>query len=224
MVPIIRAGILGGAQQHRSAQRAERPAARRGAASHRPAGAASARRRGRSGKTSAEVDEQRRQQQRGNLIGPVEHPVDAVEAAREREREHAEERHREPEEVQCRLVGRTPRPHGGTDQQREDADRRQHVVEACRHRGDRRQRDLRHPPIAEGQQGVGVPRAAARGLLQCVHGVARFDGLAVHGQQHVAGAHAGAGGRRRRIDLGGDDPGRALHPQHAVFDVVAVAR
>ena len=66
-----------------------------------------------------------------------------------------------------------------------------------------------------------MPGAAGRGLLQFVHGLARFDCLAVDGQQHVAGSHAGAGSGRRRIDIGGDDPGGALHPQHAVFDVVA---
>ena len=213
--------ILGGAQQHRRAEGADgnrRHVEERPAAMREPGQRARARP---LGEDQAEMDEQRRQEQRRDLVGPVEHPVDAVEAAREREREHAEERDRQPEEMQRRLVAGAPRAHGGADQQRKDADGGEHVVEAAHAARDRRQGHLGDTAIAERQQRVGVAGAAGGLLLQRVHVVAGLDGLAVDREQHVAGADAGAGRRRDRVDLGGDDARRSLHPEHAVFHVVA---
>ena len=164
--------ILGRPHQHDGAQRADgdrrhveqRPAAMRQAGERARAGAL--------GEDQAEVHEQRRQEQRGDLVGPVEDPVDAIEPAREREGEHAEERHGEPEEMQRGLVVGAAGAHRGADQQREDADRRQHVVEAADTARNRRQRHLRDTAIAEREQRVGVARAAAGRLLQRVHVVA----------------------------------------------------
>ena len=81
------------------------------------------------GKHQREVQEQGRQHEQGDDVGPVERPVDLVEPAAERERQHAEERDRQPEEVQGRLVERSPDADRRAHQQREEADRGQEVVE-----------------------------------------------------------------------------------------------
>jgi hypothetical protein len=52
------------------------------------------------------MEEERRQQQDGDDVAPVEDPIELVEAAAEREREDAEEDDRQPEEVQRRGVAR----------------------------------------------------------------------------------------------------------------------
>ena len=61
------------------------------------------------GEDEREVEEQRRQQQQRDDVGPVKHPVHAVEPAAERERQDAEEGDRQPEEVQRRLIAGPPR-------------------------------------------------------------------------------------------------------------------
>jgi len=81
------------------------------------------------GELEREVQEERRQQQDRHRVGPVEHPVEPIEPPVEREREHAEERETEPEEMERGFVTRTAIAHSGADDQREDADRREHVVE-----------------------------------------------------------------------------------------------
>ncbi len=167
-----------------------------------------------------EVDEQRRQQKRGHLVGPVENPVDAIEPAGEGEGEDAVEGHREPEEVQGGLIGGTAGSHRGADQQREDADRRQHVVERADAARDGRQGHLDDAPVAQREHRVGMPGAACRRLLDGVDVVANLDRPPVDGEQDVTGTDAGLPGRGARIDLGGDHAGRALYPQDAVLHVV----
>ena len=103
------------------------------------------------GKDQGEVHEQRRQQERRHLVGPVEHPVHAIEAAGEGEGEDAVERDGEPEEVQRRLIVGTARSHGGADEQREDAHGGEHVVEATHAAGDGSQCHLGHAAVAERQ-------------------------------------------------------------------------
>ena len=167
-----------------------------------------------------EVQEQRRQHHDRDGVAPVEHPVDAIEPAAEREGEQAEEGDRQPEEVQRRLVGRPPRAHGGADQQREDADRREDVVVQTRAVGHRRQRQIRHFTRAEPQQRVGVAVAGARLVLDREHVGAAFDRLIVDGQQDVARPHTGPARGRRRGDLGRHHAHGALDPEHAVFHFV----
>ena len=92
------------------------------------------------GEDQREVQEERRQQQDRDRVRPVEDPVEPIEPAVEREGEGAEEREAQPEEVQRRLVARTAKPHRRADDQREDADGREHVVERgvpARQRGER---------------------------------------------------------------------------------------
>ena len=74
------------------------------------------------------MQEERRQDEDGDRVGPVEHPVETIEPATERKREHAEERHGDPEEVERRRIAGTAQPDGAADEQRERADRRQHEV------------------------------------------------------------------------------------------------
>ena len=213
-------GIESGAQhregtrrtQHRARQidRRQPPRQRRGVARH----VRTLR------KHQREMQEERRQHDHRNGVAPIEDPVDAIEPAAEREGEEAEERDRQPEEVQRGLVGRPARAHRRADQQREDADRRQHVIEqagAARHR---RQRQVGHFLRAEPQQRVGVPIAGPSLVLQGDHVEPRVDGLVVDGKQDVARLHAGAAGGRRRRHFGGHHAHRALDPEHAVFDFV----
>jgi hypothetical protein len=91
------------------------------------------------------MHEQRRQDQRGHRVRPVEDFVEGIEATAERVRKHAEKRDRQPEEVHRRLVGRSPEADRRADQQREDRHRREQVIEhaaALRNRRKRHVRDL----------------------------------------------------------------------------------
>src|SRR5262245_64680332 len=54
------------------------------------------------GKDKGEVQKERRQRQHRDRIRPVENPVEAIEAAAEGEREHAEEGDAQPEKMQRR--------------------------------------------------------------------------------------------------------------------------
>ena len=115
------------------------------------------------------MQEERRQHQQRHVVRPVEEPVDAIEAAGERERERAEERDREPEEMQRRLIEGPARAHGGADEQREDADRGEHVIEPAGAARDRRHRDLGDLAGPEAKQRVGVALAGLRVPLQRKH-------------------------------------------------------
>ena len=88
------------------------------------------------------MQEERRQHDHRNRVAPIEHPVDTIEPAAEREGEQTEERDRQPEEMQRGLIGGPARAHGRADEQREDADRGQHVVVKARAARHRRQRDV----------------------------------------------------------------------------------
>ena len=94
-------------------------------------------------------------------VGPVEHPVEPIEPAAEREREHAEERDGQPEEVQRRRIARPPQPHGAADEQREDADRGEHEVQRAGASRNRRHAHVDHFARAEPQHRV-AERAIAR--------------------------------------------------------------
>src|SRR6185503_7210523 len=81
------------------------------------------------GEDEREMQEQRRQREDRDRVGPVEDPVQAIETAAEREREDAEEGDGKPEEMQRRRIARAAQSHGGADQQRERSDRGEHEVE-----------------------------------------------------------------------------------------------
>ena len=173
------------------------------------------------GEHQGEVQEQRRQQEQGDHVGPVEGPVHAIEAPAEREREDPEERHAQPEEVEGGLVVGPTGPDGRADEQREDADARQQVVEEAGAIGEWRQLHLRHFARPQSEQGVDVIVAGLRAVLNGEHLVAAFDRLAVNRQEHIARAHAGAAGRRGLGHLGRNDARGAFDPEHAVLDLGA---
>ena len=142
------------------------------------------------------MKEQRRQQEQSHDVRPVEGPVHLVEPAAEGERQHAEERHAQPEEVQRGLVAGPPGPDRRADEQGEDADRRQQVVEEPGAVRQRRQLHLRDLSRTQPKQGVDVALVGLRALLHGQDLAALFDGLAVDGQQDVPGPDTGAIGRR----------------------------
>ena len=162
------------------------------------------------------MQEQRRQHRLGDRITPVEGPVEAIERAVERKRERAEEGDAQPEEMQRRLIVRPAQPDPGADQQREEADRRQDEVHRPRRR-DRRQRHVEGTLIAKPQQRVGEPRAFPGEMLVLEDFRARFDRIAVDGDQDIAALDSclsrGGIGRHlgRRNALG------PVRPEHAVF-------
>ena len=92
------------------------------------------------GKREREMHEQRWEQQDRHFVGPVEHPIQTVQPTAVREGKDAEERHRQPEEVQCRLIARPAHSHRRANEEREEADRGQHTIDAfipVRHRPQR---------------------------------------------------------------------------------------
>ena len=173
---------------------------------------------GRSGKYQREVQEQRRQHHDGDRVSPVEDPVHPIESAAEREREQAEEGHRQPEEMQRCLIGGPTSAHRRADQQRENPDRGEDVViqaGAVRHR---RQRHVGHFLRPKPQQRVDVTVTDARLVLQGEHVGAALDRLGIDREQNVARPHARPARSRWRGDFRRHHSDRALDPQHAVFN------
>ena len=118
------------------------------------------------GEDPREVEEERRQRQDGDDVGPVEHPVQPVQPAAEREGQDAEERGRQPQEVQGGRIARPAQAHRAADEQREDRHRRQHVVEGTRASRHRRHAHVHHVARAQPQHRVAerahrAPRRAA---------------------------------------------------------------
>ena len=166
------------------------------------------------------MQEERRQRQQGHDVGPIEEPVHAIEAAGERESERAKERDRKPEEMQCRLVEGPSRANGGTDEQSEDAHRGKHVIEAAGAAGDWLEGDLGHFPRPESKQRVGVTIAGLSVPLQRKHLVPLGDRRPIDGQQDVAGANPRPRGGGSAGDLGRNNTGAALDPEHTVLDFI----
>ncbi len=108
-----------------------------------------------------EVQEERRQRENRDRVGPVEHPVEAIETAAEGEGEHAEEGDREPEEMQRRRIARAPQPNRAAHEQREDADRGEHEVAARPDRLARREPDIDHFTRAESKRRIAERAIAA---------------------------------------------------------------
>ena len=166
-----------------------------------------------------EMQQQRRQQRERDRVAPVEDAIERVERTGKREREDAEERDADPEEVQRRLIARAPQAHGAADEQREQPDGSEHVIHRARARR-RRQRDIERLPRSETKQRVGESRAFVAAVLICDNVSRRLDGRTVDGEQHIAPLDAGRVGRRSGSDLLGADAFGAIVPEHAVFDVV----
>ena len=172
------------------------------------------------GKHESEVQEQRRDHRQRHRVGPVKKPVDAIEAAGEREREGAEKRDREPEEVQRRLIEGPPGPNRGAHEEREDPDRGEHVIEAACPVRKRRHRQLDDFAAAQAKQRVAMAIATRRRQLHCQDVGPPADRLTIDGQQHVTGSYAGVRRGRSSRDFRRNHPRTALDPKHAVFNVV----
>ena len=97
------------------------------------------------------MQQQRREQRDGDGVAPVENPVEVIERPVERERVGAEERRAQPEKVQRRLIVRPAQANQPADNEREQTDRREHVVQRAALRN-RRERDLERLAGAEPQQ------------------------------------------------------------------------
>ncbi len=170
------------------------------------------------GEHQREMEEERRQQQHADDVSPVEDPVERVELAGKRQRHHAEERHRQPEEMQTRLVVRAAKAHAGADQEREDADRREHRVERPRSCREDRDVEVDEGGFTVADDGVAQPRTRIGGVDQCVHLRRRQDLAFIDHDEDVPWLHARARPRRIRRDLLCDDDARRIvRPEHAVF-------
>ena len=166
------------------------------------------------------MQEQRREQQRRDRVGPVEIPVEPIEPA-ERERQRSEKCEAQPEEVKRRRIVRTANPDRRADEQREDADARQDEIE--RGIAARRGRELhgQHLMLAEPQHRVRQALGAGRRLRQRALNVfRRFNGRAIDGNQQVSTANARRHGAAMRSHGGGHDAFGARFPQHAVLQLV----
>ena len=84
-----------------------------------------------------EMDDERRQQKRAHNVRPVDDPIERVEAAAERKRQHAEEGNGQPEEVERGLVVRTAEADPGAHEQRKNTDRGEDVIQSAGTRRDR---------------------------------------------------------------------------------------
>ena len=167
-----------------------------------------------------EVQQQRRQQQHRSRVGPVEHPVEEIQAPAEREHRPAEERARQPEEVQRRRLVRPAQPDRRPDQEREQADRREEVVEAGVAAGQRRKTEIEGLRRPEAKHTVG-DRLPFVGAPQQLHDVGRpLDEDLVDRLEQVARPDARARGRRAGRDVECRHPFQLAHPQHSVVGLV----
>jgi hypothetical protein len=166
------------------------------------------------------MQEEWRQHQDRNCIRPVEHPVEPIESAVEREGERPEECEAQPEEVERCFVARPAIPHGRRDEQRENPDCGEHVVERGVAARQRNQRDLACLARVQPEHGV-TETAAGLAAMERANDIVRpFDWLEANRQQHIASPDAGLGARPMRRDFSGSDPGRSDHPEHAVIDLI----
>ena len=173
------------------------------------------------GKDEREVQEERRQEQARHQIGPLEEIVESIVAAARREREHAEERDREPEEMQRGRIVRSPEADGRSDRQRENAHERERVVQPVRGKRHRQERN------GHGK----LERRALDDVRQWMRLIGRVDDrqhvghatnlVPLDEQQHVAGLDARARAGEGRRHVGGHDVHTFLAPQHAVFQFAA---
>ena len=105
------------------------------------------------GEDESKVQEERRQQQRGHHVGPVEVPIEPIQSA-ERKRQRAEKREAQPEEVQRRRIVRPPQADGRTDEQREDADGGANHIQRRVAGGHGRHVDVEHSLLAQAQHRI----------------------------------------------------------------------
>ena len=121
--------------------------------------------------------------------------------------------------MERRLIVRPPQPHRRAHKQREQADRREHVVHrrALRHR---RQRDVERLLGAEPEKCVGEVCSRNAAVLVLNDVGRHLHGIAVDGNQHIAALDSRPCGRGAGGYLGRHDALRARRPEHAVFHFV----
>jgi hypothetical protein len=175
------------------------------------------------GKHEREVQEQRRQDEPRDEIGPLEEVIERVVPAARREREHAEKRNREPEEVQRRRIARPPEPHGTAYHDREDADERERVVEPFADERHRLQHDAHRLPGALALQDVIEGLAFGRRFERRRHVRDFGDFAPIDLQEDVPGAETGAGAGRPQVHRLSHGHWRRSSPEHAVFELTAPA-
>ena len=167
-----------------------------------------------------EMQEHGRQGKQRHHVGPVEDPVEPVEPARKREGEDAEERHRQPEQVQRRLVARPAQAYPCPDHEREDPDRGEDEIEEAVALRDRREPDLHDLAGAQAQQRVGQRGIGAGRMRRADHVRRALHRTAVNRQQHITQPYARLRRGRPVRQFGGRDAVRTGDPQHAVLDLV----
>ncbi len=172
------------------------------------------------GELQREMQEERRQQQNRHGVGPVKDPVEPIEPPVERERECPEERETEPEEVQRRFVTWTAIAHGGADDQREDADGREHVVERRVSTRQRGERDGASLTALQAQDRVRETLAVLAGVEDADDVVRLLDRTRLDREQDVARLHARVVAGTARRDFRGADAIGSRDPENAVFDFV----
>jgi hypothetical protein len=171
------------------------------------------------GERQAEVQEHDGQEQDGEVVGPEQRPVAEVELARERGRVHQEEQQADGVEVQRRAVGRPPQHHDRADDEAEEADEREVVEESDVALRERPDRHLERAALLGAQQRVAEARPRQPPLQPALELLGREDLLALHGEQHVAHAHARLRGRPVRRHARGDKALRREPPEHAVVEL-----
>ena len=165
------------------------------------------------------MEEQRREQHRRDDVGPVKVPVKTIEPA-EREREGAEKREAQPEEMEGgRIVG-PPQPHGTADEQREDADARENEVKRRIAAGRGRELHRQQLMLPEAEHRVRQSLGVSRLVQGALHIVERFDRRAIDGDQKVAAADPGGHRGAARGNIGGHHAFRPRLPQDTVLELV----
>ena len=166
-----------------------------------------------------EVEEHRRERKNRDGVRPIEHPVEPIEPAAEREREHPEKGDRQPEEVKrCRIAG-TAQPDGASDQQGENSNRGEHEIERARTIGYRGEPEIENLARAETKNGVAQRSLIGASLVQDIEDVSRaLNGAIVDGEQQIASRQTNTIGRASSGHFIDDGTIRPRRPQHAVFD------
>jgi hypothetical protein len=164
------------------------------------------------------VQEEWRQHEHRNRIRPVEHPIEAIEPAAEREGEDTEEGHRQPEEMERRGIAGTAQPHGAADQQRKDADSGKQEVQRSGSARNGRDSHIHDLARTESQDRIANGLAGIRSLQHLHHVGQLLDRTVIDGQEQVAALDADRGGWRSGADVGRHDAVRLRCPEHAIFD------
>ncbi len=173
------------------------------------------------GEDQSEMQKQRGQREPRDDIGPPEEIVQAIELAAGVKGKGAKERDGQPEEVQRRLISRPAQAHRGADEHREDADRRQRIV----------QPELGQPHRLQGQadrllRGLALNHVGQRTLVPSPLSGRRDVTLrpnlaAIDQQQDVTKLNAGPLAGRPSGHFLGDDVGANVLPEDAVFRLPA---